>query len=115
MIKVLQQHEEPCHLDLQQLPLSSEELKLLGDILGEGSVHAEVEHIGVSRIYATSIPSVWRVIHFDNNDEVLSDFLEVSYCPEIIITPDDEIPVGLELLKAKIFEIGMKGRKVLNK
>ena len=111
MIKVLKEKEEPSHLDLQQLPLSNDELLELDELLGEGNVKAEVEHLGFTRIYATAIPSLWRVVHFNDEEEILSDFLEVSYCPEIIITQDDDIPIGIEFLKARMFELGLKERK----
>ncbi len=111
MVKELKQQEEPSHIDLLQLPLSTDELLKLWEILGEGEIHAEVEHLGISRIYSTSVPAVWRVTHFDDNDEVLSDFLEVSYCPEIMITHDEDINSGIELMKAKIFEIGMSDKR----
>lgn len=106
--KLVQQGEESS-IDLSGLPLSPEDYDLLEETLGEGEVVAEVHSLGASRIHETGIPGVWWVTHYNDEDEVLAEFIEVAWCPEILLTPEEDAKDGLEALRARLFELGQEG------
>lgn len=106
--KLVEQGEEGS-IDLSGLPLTPEDYDLLEETLGEGEVVAEVHSLGPSRIHETGIPGVWWVTHYNSDDEVLAEFIEVAWCPEILLTPEDDAKDGLEALRARLFELKQAG------
>lgn len=99
---------EENSIDLTSLPLTPEDYDLLEDTLGEGEVAAEVNSLGLTRIHETGIPGVWWVTHYNDEDEVMTEFIEVTHCPDILFTPEDDAKDGLEALRARLFEANLK-------
>ena len=91
-------------IDLRASPLSPWDLEVLQETLGEGEVRAEVDTIGLTRVAETGIPAVWWVTHYSEDGGILAEFLEVNYCPDILIAPEEDIHDGISVLKAKLFE-----------
>ena len=54
--------------------------------------------------------TIWWVTHTDEAGQVISEFLEVSYCPEVLIAEMDTVSDGCNALKAHLFEMGMSQR-----
>lgn len=106
--KLLEEGEESS-IDLSGLPLTPEDYDLLEETLGEGEVVAEVHSLGPTRIHETGIPGVWWVTHYNDEDEVLAEFIEVAWCPEILLAPEDDVKDGLEALRARLFELNQEG------
>ena len=114
VVKLLQQllsRDEPSHIDLGSLPLSRQDMTLLAETLGEGEVFAEVANYGLTRVRQTGIPGVWWVVHLDEEEQIISEFIEVNYCPEVLITPTEDIRDGREALKARLFEVEMARKR----
>lgn len=114
VVNLLQQllsRDEPSHIDLGSLPLSPQDLSLLAETLGEGDVFAEVANYGLTRVRQTGIPGVWWVVHLDEEEQIISQFIEVNYCPEVLITPTEDIRDGREALKARLFEVDMARKR----
>lgn len=114
VVALLQQlltQDEPGHIDLRSLPLSSEDMALLTETLGEGGVFAEVRDFGLTRVRQTGIPGVWWVVHLDDEEQLIAEFIEVNYVPEVLITPTDDIREGREALKARLFEVEMARKR----
>lgn len=107
----LLQHDEPSHIDLQAIPLGPEDMELLTETLGEGEIHAEVTEFGISQVSATGIPGVWWVVQMDDNEQIIGEFIEINYVPEVLIAPTEEIRDGRQALKARLFEAGMKRKR----
>lgn len=110
VVNLLQQllsRDEPGHVDLRAIPLSPQDMTLLAETLGEGLVFAEVADYGLTRVRQTGIPGVWWVVHLDDEEQVIAEFIEVNYCPEVLITPTEDIRDGREALKARLFEVEM--------
>ncbi len=104
LLTVLAQKGEEGSIDLSSLPLTPEDYDLLEETLGEGEVTAEVNSLGATRVHETGIPGVWWVTHYNEDDDVMAEFIEVTYCPEILLTPEDDVKDGLEALRARLFE-----------
>jgi len=99
--------DEPSHIDLRAISLSEADLKLLVEALGEGDVYAEYINYGTTRARQTGIPGVWWVVHLDEEEQIISEFIEINYCPEAMITPVEDIRDGREALQARLFEVDM--------
>ena len=114
VVNLLQQllsRDEPSHIDLRAIPLSPQDMALLAETLGEGDVFAEVADFGLTRVRQTGIPGVWWVVHLDDEEQVISEFIEVNYCPEVLITPTEDIRDGREALMARLFEVDMARKR----
>lgn len=110
MINNLLSQGEPSHLNLHQLSLSKATRARLKRILGEGEVEVETTRLGFSRIVETGFPAVWWVSHYGDDGEVMDEFLEVNFTPEVVIASVEDIQAGLNALKASLFNIGMRYR-----
>lgn len=92
-------------IDLRSLPLSPGDLAFLEQHLGRGEVEAEVTALGPSRVHETAIHGVWWVRHYNSNDEVMAEFLEITHCPDIIRAHPADVRDSLEELRAKLVEL----------
>lgn len=89
-------------IDLRSLPLLPGELGYLRETLGRGEVRAELDALGRSEIRETAIRGIWWVTHWNTLDEVMAEFLEVSFCPDIIRAQRDDVRDSLEALNARL-------------
>lgn len=97
-------HDEESSIDLSRLPLGPGDHALLVETLGEGEVHAEVNSLGPTRVRETAISGVWWVTHCNADDEVMAEFIEVTRCPEIVLTPPEDLQDGMKALRARLLE-----------
>lgn len=114
IVKLLQQlleRDEPSHIDLQAIPLSDEDIELLSETLGEGDTDAEVMDFGVTRVTASGIPGVWWVLQMDEAGQTIGQFIEINYCPEVLIAQTEDIRDGREALQARLFQAGMERKR----
>lgn len=102
MLDHLLREDEPDSIDLRSLPLTSADYQVLREVLGEGEVMGTVTTFGPSLVYETGYSGVWWVTHQNEDDEVIGEFLEVTYCPEILISPQDDVREGREALRARL-------------
>lgn len=93
-------------IDLARVPLGEGDYALLEEVLGEGEVHAELETLGATRVFETAIPGVWWVSHFNAADELIAEFIEVAFCPEILLSPAEDVRDGLDALRDRLADIG---------
>lgn len=110
MLRRLLQEGEESSIDLASLPLTDQDYVVLNEVLGEGEVAAEVESAGITQVQETGIPGVWWVIHFNADEEVMAQFVEVTFCPEILSAPVEDVKEGLDSLRARLFERHRAGR-----
>lgn len=104
--------DEPGHIDLLAMELDEDDYALLRETLGEGEILAQVSNFGHVSVMESGYPGVWWVTHMDDEGQVLSDFLEVSYCPEVLIAETEIVEDGFNALKARLFEMGMERKRV---
>ena len=94
-------------IDIKSLPMMHNELEQLRHILGKGEVEAIVEALGPSHITETLIPGVWWVTHKNAQDEVVSEFIEVTTLPEILVSQHEDLWNNVDLFKARLSEFGI--------
>ena len=92
-------------IDLRSLPLSPGDLAFLEQHLGQGEVEVEVSALGPSSVQETAIHGVWWVRHYNSNDEIMAEFLEITHCPDIIRAHPADVRDSLEELRAKLVEL----------
>jgi hydrogenase-1 operon protein HyaF len=97
---------EVGQIDMKSLPLTEAELESLKTILADGEVSATVNALGKSQIQETQIPGVWWVRHYDINDVLMSENIEICRIPEILSVENDEIRQGEQALRDHLIEIG---------
>ena len=81
------------------MPFSRQDEEDLRQRLGRGEVSATLDAFGPTVIQETAIPGVWLTEHKDDEGRRLTLHLEVTRIPSILVTPEEDIADGLELLK----------------
>ncbi len=89
-------------IDLQRQPLSSRELARLRDILGRGELTAELNSLGPTRIVETAVSGVWWITHYREDGRALGEFIEVTTCPDLLVTPAEDLPSGPRILGSRL-------------
>ena len=87
-------------LDLRSLPLFPGDYAVLQNVLGRGEVQVALNTLGPSTLYETTVPGVWWVTHRNEDEEIVSEFIEVTRCPGIVHTPDEELEHATSRLQA---------------
>lgn len=93
---------ESARIDLGSLPLNSADYELLELVLGHGEVIATVDSLGVSEISDTAIPGIWRIEYYNSEEALVAEFVEITRCPELLLTQPEEMKDGLSLLHEAI-------------
>jgi hydrogenase-1 operon protein HyaF len=92
-------------IDLRALPLTPADLDWLRETLGQGQVVATLEAEGESMLSETVCPGVWWVVHRNEKGAVASEFIEVTYVPELLKAHPDDVKIGLEHLELLISDL----------
>ena len=85
-------------IDLRSLPLAPGEEEQIEAELGQGEIYAELYAEGTTTIRETSYPGVWLVTHSNAAQDIVSKFIEVTDCPDLLKSQQDDIETGLERL-----------------
>ena len=107
MLDKLLRLDEPGHIDLRAKELDEDDYALLHQTLGEGEIMAQVTNFGRVTVLESGYAGIWWITHMDEAGQVLSEFLEVSYCPEVLIAETETVADGYDALRAHLFEMGM--------
>ena len=112
LLRILIEKDEPSHIDLTAMELGEADYELLRETLGEGEMIAQVANLGRVSVMECGYAGIWWVTHMSSKGQVLSEFLEVSYCPEVLIAETETVADGRNALKARLFEMRMEHRRV---
>lgn len=75
---------DPAHVvNLTLLPMSAQDIAFLDHHLGTGRVLILSRGYGNCRISNTRMPNCWRVVHYNSQDLVLLNTVEVSELPDV--------------------------------
>jgi hydrogenase-1 operon protein HyaF len=89
-------------IDLRSLPLLPGGYEKLKEVLGQGEVSATLEVLGATHVRETAIHGVWWVTHYNSDETIIAEFIEVTYMPEILRTHPADARVGLDLLHSRL-------------
>lgn len=82
---------EQTTIDLGAMPLERADEAQLFEILGAGEVSAEVLVGGRSSVSETAYHGVWRIVHRNDRDEVLSRFIEIGFVPDFLKSQSEDV------------------------
>lgn len=87
-------------IDLTSLPMTESDKRELETRLGRGELSITLSTIGDSQIFETGYSGVWWVKHYTSEQKLISELIEVTRVPEIILShPDDIGKSAVELNK----------------
>jgi hydrogenase-1 operon protein HyaF len=99
VVEALENVEETACYDIQQLPLS--DINFINQLLGEGEVSATIRmDDGSVRVQESTLAGLWRVQVVDNDQNLVSDTLEVAAIPVMIKSAtfsNAEVPMLTEM------------------
>jgi hydrogenase-1 operon protein HyaF len=90
LIKLIEQDESSA-IDLRSLPLFPGDYEQLKAVLGEGEISVSLDTLGPSEIIETIIPGVWWCTHYNEADEKIAEFIEITRIPSLLQTDPDEL------------------------
>lgn len=110
LIESLLETGEGGSIEVTNLSLSEDDYDLLDEALGRGAVSVEVAGAVQVQAVETGIAGVWWITHLNAEDEIMAEFIEVAFCPEILLSPEEEVADGLAGLRARLFEVHLSER-----
>jgi len=92
-------------IDLGAIPMAPGDEVALESFLGRGEVNASLDSLGKSEIRETRFSGVWLITHFNENDERIGRFIEITTMPEILKSQEQDIGAALIELDEQIIEM----------
>ncbi len=92
-------------IDLSGLPLTEADRDWLRRELGEGEVSVRLAAGGESIIHETAYSGVWWVEHRNEHGRRMSEFIEITRLPELLLAHPDDVILGSERLNNRILEL----------
>jgi hydrogenase-1 operon protein HyaF len=89
-------------IDLRSLPLLPGDYEKLKEVLGQGEVSATIDAMGLTQVCETAVHGVWWVTHYNSDETLIAEFIEVTTMPEILRTHPADAHAGLELLHSRL-------------
>jgi hydrogenase-1 operon protein HyaF len=89
-------------IDLRSIPLAPGEEETIIDTLGQGEVYARLNALGRSEIYETRYAGVWLVSHFNDDEALVSRFIEITRLPDILRSQHEDISKALNELTREL-------------
>jgi hydrogenase-1 operon protein HyaF len=111
MLRRLIEEDTPGHIDLMTAGLDESGFDQLRKALGEGDIYAQVADIGMIDVVETGYAGIWWVSHKDEEGHPLAEFIEVSFCPEVLIADVETVTDGYNAFRAHLFEMGIERRR----
>jgi len=81
-------------IDIRSLPMMPGDYEMLKKRLGQGEVSATVNALGPTQIQETGIHGVWWVTHYNADNDVMAEFIEVCQVPAMINTDMEDVQEG---------------------
>jgi hydrogenase-1 operon protein HyaF len=89
-------------IDLGSIPMTSDDEQVLESFLGRGEVRASLEALGKSEIRETRFSGVWWIIHYNENDERIGHFIEITSMPKILKSQAEDMQAALSELNEQL-------------
>ena len=94
--------DEPTIIDLRSIPLAPGEEDKILSTLGRGEIQAHLDALGPSEIIETAYAGVWIVTHYNDDNEIISRFIEISKIPEILASQSEDITAAYKRLASDL-------------
>lgn len=84
-------NNETAIIDLRSIPLAPGEEDKILNILGQGEVNARLYALGESEIIETQYAGVWIVSHYNDENEIMGRFIEITSMPDILCSQTEDM------------------------
>ena len=91
-------------IDLRSIPLAPGEEDKILSTLGQGEVLAQLNALGLSEVIETQYAGVWLVTHYNDENNIISRFIEVTTMPEILCSQTADIMKAYSSLSLDLAE-----------
>jgi hydrogenase-1 operon protein HyaF len=91
-------------IDLRSIPLAPGEEDKILNTLGRGEVLAQLDALGLSEVIETRYAGVWLVTHYNDENHIISRFIEVTTMPEILCSQTEDIMAAYSSLTLDLDE-----------
>jgi HupH hydrogenase expression protein, C-terminal conserved region len=91
-------------IDLRSIPLAPGEEDKILNTLGRGEVLAQLNALGLSEVIETQYAGVWLVTHYNDEEHIISRFIEVTTMPEILCSQTEDIMAAYSRLTLDLDE-----------
>jgi len=95
---------ETSIIDLRSIPLAPGEEDKILHTLGKGEVEAKLSALGLSEIIETQYAGVWVVTHYNDENNIISRFIEVTTMPNILSSQTEDIMAAYSSLTLDLDE-----------
>ena len=89
-------------IDLRSIPLAPGEEQSIIDTLCCGEVHAKLNALGPSEIYETRFAGVWLITHYNEENNIIGRFIEITRIPDILQSQDEDMNDALTQLETEL-------------
>ena len=93
---------ESTMIDLRSIPLAPGEEDSIIETLGQGEVQARLDVLGPSQIYETKYAGVWLVTHYNDSDNIVSRFIEITELPDVLKSQREDVLNALDELATEL-------------
>ena len=97
-LSALLEQQHTTTIDINAMPFAPGEKEKLKETLGMGEVTASLNALGKSHIYETQYPGVWWIEHYNSHEQSMGQFIEITWCPELLKSQVEDVEAGLETL-----------------
>jgi hydrogenase-1 operon protein HyaF len=98
----LLEHGETSVIDLRSIPLAPGEEEIIIDRLGRGEVSAQLQALGPSEFIETRYTGVWLVTHFNDDNAIVSRFIEITRIPDVLKSQHQDIIHAVAALESDL-------------
>ncbi len=84
-------NNETTIIDLRSIPLAPGEEDKILNILGQGEIKAQLYALGQSEIIETQYAGVWIVSHYNDENEIMGRFIEITSMPDILCSQTEDM------------------------
>ena len=89
-------------IDLRSIPLAPGEEDSIIETLGQGEVQARLDVLGPSEISETQYAGVWLVTHYNDSDDIVSRFIEITELPDVLKSQREDVQYALDKLATEL-------------
>lgn len=100
----LLENGETTTIDLRSIPLAPGEEEKILNTLGVGEVQAKLNALGPSEINETYYAGVWVVTHYNDENDIIGRFIEVTRIPDILCSQQEDMLAASETLNTTLEE-----------
>ena len=97
-------NNETAIIDLRSIPLAPGEEDKILNVLGQGEVQSQLNALGASEIIETQYAGVWLVTHYNDENEIIGRFIEITTMPDILRSQTEDIVEAYSRLSESLEE-----------